>query len=180
MKEIVKVPIHFKYTGMMFEPSELPFDLSQLPNVYSQFRTMVERGCEVKPPKELPEPFKPLVQDLKTDHGPPLGSDLNEYGKYMYDTERSLHPTTAFPFQGGEQSGLQRIQTYFWDTHNAKNYKETRNGLLGEAYSTKFSPWLAVGALSPRMIMHKLSQYEKVNGSNDSTYWIWFELLYVL
>ena len=29
-------------------------------------------------------------------------------------------------------------------------YKTTRNGLLGEAYSSKLSPWLANGALSPR------------------------------
>ncbi len=27
-----------------------------------------------------------------------------------------------------------------------------RNGLVGEAYSTKFSPWLAAGCLSPRLI----------------------------
>lgn len=48
---------------------------------------------------------------------------------------------TAFPFSGGETSGLARVKNYLWDTNNVANYKETRNGLLGEAYSTKFSPW---------------------------------------
>lgn len=31
-------------------------------------------------------------------------------------------------------------------------YKKTRNGMLGPDYSTKFSPWLASGSLSPRLI----------------------------
>lgn len=31
-------------------------------------------------------------------------------------------------------------------------YKHTRNGMLGSDYSTKFSPWLASGSLSPRFV----------------------------
>jgi hypothetical protein len=31
-------------------------------------------------------------------------------------------------------------------------YKETRNGMLGADYSTKFSPWLAHGCVTPRTI----------------------------
>lgn len=43
-------------------------------------------------------------------------------------------------------------------------YKETRNGMLGPDYSTKFSPWLASGSLSPRYI------YEEVEESNQYHY----------
>lgn len=35
-------------------------------------------------------------------------------------------------------------------------YKETRNGMLGADYSTKFSPWLASGSLSPRFIYEEV------------------------
>lgn len=35
-------------------------------------------------------------------------------------------------------------------------YKETRNGMLGPDYSTKFSPWLASGSLSPRYIYEEV------------------------
>jgi deoxyribodipyrimidine photo-lyase len=45
-------------------------------------------------------------------------------------------------------------------------------------YSTKFSPWLAQGCLSARRIIHRLNQYEDEVVSNDSTYWIYFELLW--
>lgn len=37
-------------------------------------------------------------------------------------------------------------------------YKQTRNGMLGPDYSTKFSPWLASGSLSPRLIYEEVKQ----------------------
>jgi deoxyribodipyrimidine photo-lyase len=40
-----------------------------------------------------------------------------------------------------------------------KVYKETRNGMLGPDYSTKFSPWLAFGTLSPRYIYEEVPFY---------------------
>ena len=49
---------------------------------------------------------------------------------------------------------------------------------LFQDYSTKFSPWLATGSISPRLIYHKLKQYEKERTANQSTYWVIFELLW--
>jgi len=37
----------------------------------------------------------------------------------------------------------------FRDDH-LKDYFNIRNGMLGEAYSSKLSPWLALGCISPR------------------------------
>lgn len=48
---------------------------------------------------------------------------------------------TVFPFPGGETSALARLQSYFWETDNVAKYKDTRNGMIGSDYSTKFSPW---------------------------------------
>jgi deoxyribodipyrimidine photo-lyase len=41
-----------------------------------------------------------------------------------------------------------------------------------EAYSSKFSAWLAMGCISPRTIYKEIRAYEKENGTNDSTYWL--------
>lgn len=38
------------------------------------------------------------------------------------------------------------------DQDKVRVYKETRNGMLGADYSTKFSPWLAHGCISARII----------------------------
>ena len=70
------------------------------------------------------------------------------------------------------------MQDYLYTTRSILNYKETRNGLVGVDYSSKFSPWLALGSLSPKWIYYAIREFEKENGANDSTYWLIFELLW--
>ncbi|MEW5306438.1 MAG: hypothetical protein WDW36_008901 [Sanguina aurantia] len=77
---------------------------------------------------------------------------------------------------GGETAALERLKYYLWDSKKVSTYFDTRNGMLGGDYSTKFSPWLATGSLSPRTIYHQLKGYEKKHGANKSTYWVQFEL----
>jgi deoxyribodipyrimidine photo-lyase len=89
------------------------------------------------------------------------------------DNERS-----ALTFKGGESEGLKRLKYYLWDSDLVKTYKETRNGLLGGDYSSKFSPWLAQGCLSPKTVYHEIKKYEQERTSNESTYWLFFELLW--
>ena len=59
-----------------------------------------------------------------------------------------------------------------------KIYKDTRNGMLGPDYSSKFSPWLATGSISPRVIFAEIAKYERERVENDSTYWLFFELIW--
>jgi len=65
-----------------------------------------------------------------------------------------------------------------FDGDNLRNYKITRNGMLGEKYSSKFSPWISLGALSPRKILDETLRYESARIANDSTYWLRFELFW--
>ncbi len=81
-------------------------------------------------------------------------------------------------FRGGETVGLARLNHYFWEQDCLKDYKLTRNGMLGANYSSKFSPWLALGCLSPRFIYKQVKEYEAKRVKNDSTYWLIFELLW--
>jgi len=84
----------------------------------------------------------------------------------------------VLPFKGGETEAILRLKHYFFETKSISNYKETRNGMIGADYSSKFSAWLALGSLSPREIYFELKKYEAQFGSNDSTYWLVFELLW--
>lgn len=88
------------------------------------------------------------------------------------------HAKTVFPFSGGETAALQRLNNYLFETHAVDAYKEKRNGLLGTDYSSKLSPWLASGAISPMTILRTLKSYETNFGSNQGTYWLVFELLW--
>jgi deoxyribodipyrimidine photo-lyase len=43
----------------------------------------------------------------------------------------------AIQFKGGR--GDEGLNHYFFETKKLSNYKETRNGMVGEDYSSKFS-----------------------------------------
>jgi deoxyribodipyrimidine photo-lyase len=80
--------------------------------------------------------------------------------------------------QGGETAALKRLKYYLWDKNLLKDYFNTRNGMLGGDYSTKLSPWLAHGCISPRTIYHEIKKYEEKREANKSTYWAVFELIW--
>lgn len=111
-----------------------------------------------------------------------LNTALKNFGRAVLpklkSSQREIDLISALPFRGGESAGKLRLNNYLFETKNASQYKQTRNGLLGKDYSTKFSLWLAHGALSPTMIMLSLKAYEEEYGANKSTYWIFFELLW--
>lgn len=160
------------------------------PDTYTHFRKDVESGCKVRAEKRMPDKLKPLppalvgisenlptLQDLKLEGTCGL-TWLRRRLQTFYLTEPQIDARSAFPFSGGETAALSRLKSYLWDTRAVETYKITRNGLLGSEYSTKFSPWLAFGCISPRRIFYELKKYEMERVQNDSTYWVIFELLW--
>ncbi|KAK8854855.1 hypothetical protein IAR55_003594 [Kwoniella newhampshirensis] len=104
-----------------------------------------------------------------------------------------LHPSTAVPFLGSETAGLARLEDYVGHPDSsskqgwqggakARRYKETRNGLLGEAFSTKFSAWFSLGSLSPKEVGWRvggmLDSVARDKEAYKNVYWILFELLW--
>jgi len=86
-------------------------------------------------------------------------------------------PRSVLKFVGGEDAALHRMQKWMFDDNKLKDYFDIRNGMVGEGYSSKFSPWLALGCLSPRRVWSECQRYEKETGiKNKSTYWLVFEL----
>lgn len=154
----------------LYHIDDLPFDIDDVPDVFTAFRKKVEKFSKVR--DEIPTPNVmpplPVVKD-KTGVIPleklPIITKLQS-GK------------AAIQFKGGEAAGLARMKDYFWDKDQLKVYKETRNGLLGADYSSKFSAWLANGCLSPRRIYNEVKRYEADRIANDSTYWLIFELIW--
>jgi len=158
----------------LYHKKDIPFktdsSINDIPNTYTQFRKAVEARAKVRQVLSMPDQLKPLPPGVFIGEIP----TLSELG--VEQVKKDCR--TAFPFPGGESSGLGRLKQYLWETRCVEKYKETRNGLVGENYSTKFSPWLAHGCLSPRMIFSEIKRYERMEVSNKSTYWVIFELLW--
>jgi deoxyribodipyrimidine photo-lyase len=155
-------------TTTLSHPDDLPFRITEVPDVFTDFRKRVEKDAKVKNIFPLPELISsPTIEKL-------LLPSLSELGlkNPMYDCR------AAYQFKGGETIGIKRVYNYLSETHAIATYKETRNGMIGENYSAKFSPWLALGCISARMIYHEIKNYEYSYVSNESTYWLIFELLW--
>lgn len=177
-KNFTDVHFHIEHGLTLFEPEQLPFNLSSLetppshlsghgydfPSSFSKFRTLVEKSDISRPYPHITQ--LPIVSELLLKLPLPL--------------IRAWEPksvTSTPTFAGGEQAAQRQLNHYF-STNLPSHYKEVRNALDGWGNSTKFSPWLAQGNVSPRQIKMALNQYEDTNGINESTYWIYFELLW--
>ncbi|XP_066915439.1 cryptochrome DASH-like [Clytia hemisphaerica] len=157
----------------LFHKDDIPYNKKTIPDTYSKFRQGVESKSEIR--DLIPTPL--TLNKLPPIKGASLG-DIPTMEKLIGVQSYMQDNRTAVPLEGGESAGLKHLQKYLWDTDAISTYKETRNGLLGEEYSTKFSIWLANGSLSPRQIYHEVKRYENQRVSNQSTYWSIFELIW--
>ena len=146
--------------------------IDNLPDVFSPFRRKVEKFCEARlPDNALPASFPPvLVADQITpDELPTI---------QVCDKKLFAKNETVQRLIGGELKAKEQMHYYTYGTQALSEYKETRNGLEGWDFSSKLSPWLAAGCISPRQVAAAITEYETQHGANDSTYWLFFELLW--
>jgi len=167
-EEIDFLAKHFKIkvfeSQSLYHPDDLPFRLEAIPFGFTDFKKKVEKYASIR------ECYNSSIEfnGAQNIEAPKLPSPP------MLETEEF----SAFPFAGGECAGLERLESWIWKGNHLLTYKETRNQLIGTDYSSKFSPYLAWGCLSPRKIYWEIKKYEKKVISNQSTYWLYFELLW--
>lgn len=160
---------HETYDQFLFHPEDVPYEFHKIPEVFTEFRKKCEKEVIIRPLiKILPQDESFFFQTN------PVIPSLEDLGLESFKT----HKNTAFPFKGGQMQALKRINQYFFDTENLSKYKQTRNGLIGESYSSKLSAWLANGSVSAKMIYWEVKAYEQEIGANEDTYWLIFELIW--
>jgi deoxyribodipyrimidine photo-lyase len=165
----IGVKVERFWGATLYHPEDLPFSIARIPELFTKFRQSIEKNATVK--NTLVAPLKlPQLPEIEPGNLP----DLSDFGLTLppFDSRSVLR------FQGGETAALARLNDYFWQRDCLKDYKQTRNGMLSADYSSKFSPWLALGCLSPRFIYERVKEYEAKRVKNDSTYWLVFELLW--
>lgn len=173
--------VHTVWLSSLLAPHDLPWPLASLPEVFTTFRQAIEQA-HLAPPAPLPTPktLLPVPPAL----APAL---LHAVGAIPAPTTLP-HPgagcdvRSSFPYgtpacDGGETAALAHLRQYL-ARKLPHSYKATRNGLRGLDFSSKWSPWLATGALSPRQIHAELKSFERDHGAKDGSYWLWFELLW--
>lgn len=174
------VPLHCVWQSTLIAPEALPCPPENLPDTFTHFRQLLERhGVRASAPLPAPRALPAL---------PPAGR--------MQAAEQALaHRTQALPtgqvatdpraafawcapeFHAGEAAALAHLARYC-ARGLPHSYKATRNELMGVDGSSKWSPWLATGALSPRTAWAAIEAFEREHGASPSSYWLFFELLW--
>jgi deoxyribodipyrimidine photo-lyase len=160
LTEKLTIPVQVHRGNTLFTEHDLPMTLDALPTVFSPFRRRVEK-LAVRGPREAPEQLPP----------PPSA----QFDAIPISVNK---PHPGLPLPGGRRAGLRRMRQFIWDDEAITEYKLTRNCLDGFSGSSTFSPWLANGSLSVREVAHTIFDFEKARIANESTYWLFFELLW--
>jgi deoxyribodipyrimidine photo-lyase len=168
------------WQSSLIEPDTLPFAVEDMPQVFTVFRQRIESArlqplAPLPAPTQLPAPASESLSNLP-------GWTETPFTLLQTHTGDDAHAHSNFPYtqaacRGGETRALAHLQNYLTPPWPDR-YQQTRNALQGQHTSSRWSPWLATGAVSVRRIWAELQAYEQQHGSNDGTYWLWFELLW--
>lgn len=175
--------IDFVWGATLLHPDDMKFNPGgpALPPTFTQFRKEVEAEpavpvrSEIQPPEEYK--FFPMELRLKSDDWPSLRKDLKVEGIAEPHDYPFPDRQACFQFNGGEEIGLQRIEDWIFIRRRLSTYFDTRNNSGTSDDSSKFSPFLANGCISPRTVYWEVKRYEEQKEASKSTYWMIFELL---
>ncbi|MCO7187893.1 DASH family cryptochrome [Pseudoalteromonas sp. XMcav2-N-2] len=167
------VPVHCFWQHTLFDQAQIQTLNSDLGS-FTQFRKRVEKAplsvvtsCRFDP-RNLPVPL--VIEDDTL-----ACIQLEQWQTHLQSSLSETRVPLDFP--AGEEAAQAHLKDYF-DSGVASRYKQTRNELDGWLNSTKMSPYLALGNLSPRQVWWATEAFEKQVEANESTYWIKFELLW--
>mmetsp|Transcript_28992 Transcript_28992/g.82904 ORF Transcript_28992/g.82904 Transcript_28992/m.82904 type:complete len:575 (+) Transcript_28992:69-1793(+) len=167
--------------GTLFFPTELGNDPDNIPLGHMQFRSNCRSKGRIRDPIPEPSRLPPLPQweDMgsETDILKALEfmPSLQDLGFSAAEAEAALvdDPRGAMVWKGGEDAAWARLQKWMFDDDNLKDYRDIQNGMVGEGYSSKLSPWIARGCISVRRIRKEVLRYEAERMiKNFSTYWL--------
>ena len=148
-------------TYTLFNFSGLPMPVPDIPETYSRFRRKAEKMA-VEEPRGMPAR---LPETIELDKGC-LGLEAVDA-----DSDPSQR------FIGGEAAAKAHAESYF-SGELPLTYKLVRNELDGWDNSSKFSAWLNSGCFSVRRLVDLLNEFELRCERNESTYWLYIELLW--
>lgn len=145
----------------LLSPEHYPWLLTQLPGRFTDARMKIESLINVRPI------LSSIAAQLPIEG---ITDDFAEITNYPFKENTFM--------KGGEDAALIHLNQYLFQNQYVLTYKETRNHMLRFEDSSKLSPALSLGLLSPRKIYWELKRVEETIKKNQSTYWIWFELLW--
>ncbi|MFT4768995.1 MAG: deoxyribodipyrimidine photo-lyase [Glaciecola sp.] len=160
LRERLDIPVLEHPGSALFKEADIAGLCPELPESFSPFRRRIEKNLTAdEPSRDLPQlPAPPALQFHRIP--PPR-----------------IKPPLGLPLRGGSDAGQRRLKQ-FLESGAIRRYKQTRNCLDPLEGSSTLSPWLSLGSISAREIASAVREHEAAHGPNESTYWLYFELLW--
>lgn len=155
------------YDRTLIEINDLPFNIQDMPFVFTSFRKAIEKKLIIRKP--LPSLYEKLSGFSVAIPDGAIFSDTES------DPQKTIFP---FDIKSSESASWKRLEEYFFETQSLSNYKTTRNGMLEKNDSSKLSIGLSLGTISAKSIYDELKNYEDQFGKNESTEWFVMELFW--
>tara|TARA_R110002049_G_scaffold151160_1_gene314700 strand:+ start:13419 stop:14813 length:1395 start_codon:yes stop_codon:yes gene_type:complete len=161
-----KCELNLTWGKTLYHIDDIPYHIDKIPATSKAYRINTAKQAEVRAPFLAPEAITVIANFPK--------SNIPNAEIFEFELLSEIQPYV----NGGEDKALERLHHYTFETQQITNYRWTRNRSLGLEYSSKFSPYLALGCISPRLIYQKVKHYEELVKKNQSTWWIIFELVW--
>ncbi|MCX2477365.1 DASH family cryptochrome [Pedobacter sp. MC2016-05] len=163
-----EVQFHFYWGKTLYHIDDIPFTIAKIPLTSKAYRIPAGKEADPRATLGLPDKLKSIKKIVS--HKCPSYKTFG-FTKKEYDG--------AKPFvEGGETAALKRLEYYTFQSELLTGYRWSRNKSDGLDYSSKFSPYLALGCISAREIYEKVRDYESKIKKNQSTWWLIFELVW--
>ena len=146
-----KIKINLKHFlgHTLYNKEDLPFPIKDIPDVFSQFKKKTERDATVKNCFSTPEVI--------------TFTDAEEWGELPEYEGLEING-----YSGGEEEGIKHLNNLFEPGSEIYVKVNPRANIDKHSYSSKLSPWLAVGCLSPRKVYWAIKDAEKEFGVNPN------------
>ncbi len=141
----------------LYHKEDLPFPIKDIPDSFMQFRKKLERDSSVRAETAIPE----MVKTPELDDAGEVPT-LQQLGLLPPVDD----PRASYSFKGGETAGLRALDWCFENDLQAK-IKSARTPQAAAENSSKLSPWLALGCLSPRRVYWEVDKHVQNHSSSN-------------
>eukprot|EP00177_Eucheuma_denticulatum_P008829 GFKZ01016032.1.p1 GENE.GFKZ01016032.1~~GFKZ01016032.1.p1 ORF type:complete len:406 (-),score=61.97 GFKZ01016032.1:1814-3031(-) len=152
-----KASLKLMWANTLYHEDDLPFDVSQMPDVYSDFRERVEKEGTIRTPLLAPKEMPAVNKAVQVGEIPTLG----RLGISETPVETRCDVQGVGGVKGGENEAMKRVRAYVEDSKKLSTQGGPRASVtahLGADFSCRISPWLALGCISPRRIFAEMKK----------------------
>lgn len=149
--------VKLMWANTLYHEDDLPFEVSQMPDVYSDFRERVEKEGTIRTPLVAPKEMPAVNKAIEVGEIPTLG----RLGISDTPKETRCDVQGVAGVKGGEKEAMKRVRAYVEDSKKLSTQGGPRASVtahLGADFSCRISPWLALGCISPRRIFDEMKK----------------------